>query len=237
MTEIILVHGMNADADSWGEVPRLLADAVKGNVTSVPLPGHDKQIDTSNLLKLFALLLISGGKYVSGLSMADYVSSVVERFPGGTDRDVVLVGHSMGGAVISEVARQYPERISKLVYVAAMLPNEGQSPASIIQWIKASGFSSPQQTWEDFEPHFGQMKLVYQPEEPLTSEFSRTAEFEALPKLYIRCSEDDVIPVELQDAMVQAYTDVVLEPLESSHFPQFALPEKLSGVIAKFLKS
>ncbi|MEP1573574.1 alpha/beta fold hydrolase [Roseibium album] len=80
------------------------------------------------------------------------------------------------------------------------------------------------------------MKLVYQPEEPLTSEFSRTAEFEALPKLYIRCSEDDVIPVELQDAMVQAYTDVVLEPLESNHFPQFALPEKLSGVIAKFLK-
>ncbi|MEP1573575.1 alpha/beta fold hydrolase [Roseibium album] len=144
MTEIILVHGMNADADSWGAVPGLLADAVKGNVTSVPLPGHDKPIDTSNLFKLFALLLISGGKYVSGLSMADYVSSVVERFPGGTDRDVVLVGHSMGGAVISEVARQYPERISKLVYVAAMLPYEGQSPASIIQWIKASGFSSPQ---------------------------------------------------------------------------------------------
>ena len=230
------MHGMNADADSWAEVPGLLADAVDGNVSNFPLPGHDQLIDMSNPFILFAVLLISGGKYTSGLSMADYVSSVAERFPDGTDRDVVLVGHSMGGAVISEVARQYPERISKLVYVAAMLPDEGQSPASIIQWIKESGFSSSQETWEDFEPHLGRMKLVYQPEEPLASEFSRTAEFEALPKLYITCSEDDVISVESQNAMVQAYKDIVLESLESNHFPQFAVPEELSRVIAKFLE-
>lgn len=40
---------------------------------------------------------------------------------------VVLVGHSRGGAVISEVPEQRPERIEALVYVAAFLLRDGES--------------------------------------------------------------------------------------------------------------
>ncbi|TWF71859.1 alpha/beta hydrolase family protein [Kitasatospora viridis] len=41
--------------------------------------------------------------------------------------DVVLVGHSYGGMVISGVANQVPERIAALVYVDAMVPEDGES--------------------------------------------------------------------------------------------------------------
>ncbi len=41
--------------------------------------------------------------------------------------DIVLVGHSYGGMVITGVAHRAPERISRLVYVDAMLPLDAES--------------------------------------------------------------------------------------------------------------
>jgi len=44
---------------------------------------------------------------------------------------VVLVGHSYGGMVIAGVADRVPERIAKLVYFDAILPEDGESVASL----------------------------------------------------------------------------------------------------------
>src|SRR4029453_5006580 len=40
---------------------------------------------------------------------------------------VILVGHSRGGIVITEVAEHRPDRIRSLVYVSAFLPRNGES--------------------------------------------------------------------------------------------------------------
>ena len=40
---------------------------------------------------------------------------------------VILVGHSMGGFVISAAAEQQPETVAKLVYLAAFLLDDGQT--------------------------------------------------------------------------------------------------------------
>jgi pimeloyl-ACP methyl ester carboxylesterase len=45
--------------------------------------------------------------------------------------NIILVGHSYGGMVITGVADRVPERIAKLVYLDAMLPNDGDSVAAI----------------------------------------------------------------------------------------------------------
>jgi len=45
--------------------------------------------------------------------------------------DVVLVGHSYGGMVITGVADKVPHRIAKLVYMDAILPEDGESVASL----------------------------------------------------------------------------------------------------------
>jgi pimeloyl-ACP methyl ester carboxylesterase len=41
--------------------------------------------------------------------------------------DVVLVGHSMGGVVIPRVAEAIPERIARVVWLAAVVTNDGES--------------------------------------------------------------------------------------------------------------
>jgi pimeloyl-ACP methyl ester carboxylesterase len=46
--------------------------------------------------------------------------------------DVVLVGHSFGGMVITGVADRMPDRISHLVYVDAAVPDDGQSMADLV---------------------------------------------------------------------------------------------------------
>jgi pimeloyl-ACP methyl ester carboxylesterase len=45
--------------------------------------------------------------------------------------NVILVGHSYGGMVISGAAEQVPERISQLIYLDAMVPNNGESAKDV----------------------------------------------------------------------------------------------------------
>jgi pimeloyl-ACP methyl ester carboxylesterase len=50
--------------------------------------------------------------------------------------DIILVGHSYGGMVVTGVADRVPDRIRRLVYLDALLPNDGESVMSIVgpQW-------------------------------------------------------------------------------------------------------
>ena len=47
--------------------------------------------------------------------------------------DVILVGHSYGGMIITGVADSIPERIKKLVYLDAILPENNESSLSIME--------------------------------------------------------------------------------------------------------
>ncbi len=45
--------------------------------------------------------------------------------------DVILVGHSYGGMVVTGVADRVPDRIKRVIYLDAMLPNDGDSIATL----------------------------------------------------------------------------------------------------------
>lgn len=230
MTKVIFVHGMNADGESWLTLPDLLGAKGHDVVAPLTLPGHDKR------LRIWDLLL--SGKYTSGLSMDDYVDAVASTFPSGGGRDVALVGHSLGGAVISHVAAKHPDRIAGLIYVAAMLPDTGQSANTLISASQAAG-SGGASFLGDFLPHIGQIRLVKQPEEPLDDVFNRSPAFDALPKSYIICEDDDVIPAKVQRDMLGSYAAAATVPetasLNRSHLPQFDNPEELAAQCSAML--
>ena len=93
---VVLVHGAFADASSWsGVVARLQAKGVQ--VTAPPNPLRGIAIDSA------------------------YIAGVLEQTPG----PVVAVGHSYGGAVITNAAAQ-AKNVVGLVYVAAFAPDEGE---------------------------------------------------------------------------------------------------------------
>jgi pimeloyl-ACP methyl ester carboxylesterase len=98
---VVLVHGAFADSTSWnGVAQRLQADGIKVVAAANPLRGVAED--------------------------ARYVSSLVDSIPG----PVVLVGHSYGGAVISNVTPREP-KVKALVYVAAFAPEVGESAGKL----------------------------------------------------------------------------------------------------------
>jgi pimeloyl-ACP methyl ester carboxylesterase len=95
-TTVVLVHGAFADASSWnGVIERLQAKGVQVTAPANPLRGIS--IDSA------------------------YIAGVLEETPG----PIVAVGHSYGGAVITNAARQ-AKNVVGLVYVAAFATEEGE---------------------------------------------------------------------------------------------------------------
>ena len=105
---VVLVHGAFAESSSWDGVIDRLLDA-----------GHPA-IAAANPLRGLA-------------SDAEAIGDVVRTVEG----PVVLVGHSYGGAVISNVAADAGE-ITGLVYVAGFAPDPGQTAVSLSQMFPGS---------------------------------------------------------------------------------------------------
>src|SRR5215216_3441524 len=98
---VVFVHGAFADASGWnGVIERLQADGVQ--VTAPPNPLRGIAIDYA------------------------YIASFLDQIPG----PVLAVGHSYGGAVITNAATN-ANNVVGLVYVAAFAPDEGETLADI----------------------------------------------------------------------------------------------------------
>jgi pimeloyl-ACP methyl ester carboxylesterase len=66
------------------------------------------------------------------VSLDDSVAAVLEDADQAGFERFVLVGHSLGGVTITETAVRHPERVAGLVYVGALVPGPGESPASLL---------------------------------------------------------------------------------------------------------
>ena len=65
------------------------------------------------------------------IGLSTHIEDIVNVLEFEELEEVVLVGHSYGGMVIAGVADRVPERIAKLVYFDAILPEDGESVASL----------------------------------------------------------------------------------------------------------
>lgn len=66
-----------------------------------------------------------------GINLSTYITDIMNVIKFEDLHDIILVGHSYGGMVISGVAEQMPERIKELVYLDAMVPNDGESAKDV----------------------------------------------------------------------------------------------------------
>ena len=234
---IVLVHGAWMGASSWDRV----ADDLRSrgfNVVAVELPGHGKDPTPAEKLTL-----------------AGYVDTVVAALP--ADGRTVLVGHSMAGMVISGVAEKAPARLSRLVYLAAYLPNDGDSmyklskgdAASLVPkyWTQADAKNhSPasiraEGIVETFCADCGPAERAYlagshkaEAVRPLGTPLKLSAaNFGSVPRVYVHTRRDNAVTFPFQQAMLQKAggAALVLE-LDSSHAPMLSQPAKLADAIA-----
>ena len=66
------------------------------------------------------------------IGLSTHIDDVVNAILFEDLHDIILVGHSYGGMVITGVADRVPDRIKRLVYIDALVPNDGESASSIV---------------------------------------------------------------------------------------------------------
>ena len=109
---VVLVHGAFADASSWnGVIERLQAKGVQAKAPANPLRGISND--------------------------SAYIAGVLEETPG----PVIAVGHSYGGAMITNAAKQ-AKNVVALVYVAAFATEEGEVLGDVEEGSKDSVLNS-----------------------------------------------------------------------------------------------
>jgi pimeloyl-ACP methyl ester carboxylesterase len=110
MASFVLVHGAFGGAISW----RYLAPILRRQGHDVFAPSLTGLGDRVHL----------GGPQTNLTTHIQDIAGIIEHWD---LHDVVLAGHSYGGLVITGVADRLSDRIAHLVYLDAMLPEDGQS--------------------------------------------------------------------------------------------------------------
>ena len=179
---------------------------------------------------------------------ADRVCAVLDR-----GEPAILVGNSMGGIVISQAAARRPDRVERLVYVAAFLPGDGQSLMNLTALPEGAGDQVQANVVVSGAPPVGvlpdathrELNLACSPElsdwavermgpqavAPFAEPVSLGGELERIPRTYVLCTSDRAIPPPLQRRMAteREVTDVV--ELESDHHPQLSRTDELARLL------
>lgn len=231
----VLVHGAWADESAWGFVRNQLA--IKGNVLVVNLPAHGIDLTAVNKITL--------KEYVKK------VAEAVNKQPG----KVILVGHSMAGVVVSQVAEQIPQKISKLVYVAAYLPRNGEDLLSLSKKDVQSLVGTALEFNPDYStatikkevivpavcgdcPDYMKEALVKyhkaEPTKPLGEKVLLTTQFNSVPKYYIHTTNDKAVGYELQQQMVKNNGTIKKTfIMNTSHLPFVVQPQEFVDILTR----
>ncbi len=230
----VLVHGAWHGSWCWRKVVPLFR-AKSHTVFTPDLPGH-----------------YSSAAPCADITLETYVDSISNLIVSNNHK-VILVGHSMAGVIISQVAENVSERIEKLVYLSAFIPDktgslvEKEAKAKVPSVVKEImiddqsneiAFKVSPRIAEIFygdcsveDQVFALGHLQKQPLRPFVDTVSLTKDrFGSVSKVYVECLEDQAIYIEDQRRMHAKIQCEVLT-LRASHSPFFSMPEALVRVL------
>lgn len=221
---VVIVHGAFADGSDWAKVvPYLQAEGVAVTVVQNPLT-----------------------------SLADDVAAT-KRTLNNQPGNVVLVGHSWGGTVISEAGAD--DKVSALVYVAAFAPDAGQAsgeqgkgaptPPGLSQ-LKADSngfiYLTPQGMAKDFAQDLApeQTAVMTATQGPIKAsafdDRTTVAAWKTKPSWYVLATHDRMIHPDVQRSAAKRIGATLTE-LSSSHVPQQSKPAEVAKVILEAVRS
>lgn len=230
-TTLVLVHGGTLTSTMWDPVIERLATPAY----AVDLPGRRyRPADLSKVIR------------------ADWVAAVVEDIESQDLGPVVLAGHSSAGYVIPEVAAALPDRVVQLVFIAATVPADGTRPVDFLKprlrdlaldHVDLVLESTAGKTIGDLRP--GEPPIVTSLEvvendprmgleapRPLHEVYDGWAKVPpALPRTYVRCSQDRVVKAELTELMLPQLGDVVMRDIDAGHDVAREAPAELAALL------
>lgn len=230
----VLINGAWLGAWSWDKVTQRLER--DGHTVLTPeLQGHG-----------------SDQTPVSEISLEGYVSAIGKLIEQ-QSQPVILVGHSMGGIIVSALSERYPERIAGAIYVGAYLLQSGETIAQVSQtapdslvgpnMVFAPDYSTvgikPEAVREVFAAdasqadadRLGQLTRP-EPASPFQTPLTLTPErYGRVPRRYIKTLQDRAVTPALQDAMLSRVPCERVISMNTSHTPFFSAADELAANI------
>lgn len=214
MANYILVHGGDISTDTWNALTKT-NDYPSGGRLGNKIWGHIVCDLETEGHRVFAPTLKDEHKY----GLCDHIQQICDLINTNNLKNVILVGHSYGGMVITGVANKIAEKIAFLVYLDAALPESGQSLFDILTLggldpIKVVG-GTPKAYMEKLQ--FDAQKI------------------KPLPKVFIFCTESEFAPVisNVKKKIAIAQEEWRCFELPTSHIPQCTMPSELSELLLK----
>jgi len=232
MSTYVLIHGSWHGGWCWDKV-KLLLEQDGHQVIAPDLPGHGQDKTP-----------------ISEITLQRFVDRVCQVLDTQTE-PVILVGHSMGGIVVTQTAEYRPDKINMLVYLCAFLPRSRESLLQLAQQDNETlilpnliineeqGYHSVKE--EAIQDVFYQdcsnedvarAKLRLAPKEALAPVATpvQTSDdiYGSIPRIYIECLRDQTIGRSLQKQMYTATPCQQILSLNTGHSPFFSAPEALA---------
>lgn len=228
---VVLVHGAWHGAWCFAALQHALDDlGVPSH--AVDLPGHGVSVEP----------------FTDLYGDAQHVVRVLEQLRG----PVVLVGHSYGGAVVTEAAARRPEGVAHLVHLTAFALREEESVMGMLSSIpdarvrlgaamrfRDDGTSvldheaAVPALYGDCPPAAVRAALPRLSAQPMLN-FSQPvtgSTLGILPSTYVRCLRDEAIHVRHQDAMAERCDEVVT--LDCDHSPFISRVADTAALLAR----
>jgi pimeloyl-ACP methyl ester carboxylesterase len=232
LDRIVLVHGAWHGAWCWEMLAPLLEE--RGyEVSTLDLPGlGDDRTPRQDV------------------TLSSYIDRVVGVVDSGRT-PVLLVGHSMGGVPISGAGEVGPGMIGKLVYLAALLPQDGESLLAVAG-VGAAGSQVIQPNTGDGAhavdrsiarqlfynccaaevAERASQRLRPQALGPLHTPVTLTEErWGRIPKTYIVCARDHALPTAQQLLMCERRSEVKKLVMDTDHSPFYSDPDGLAQIL------
>jgi pimeloyl-ACP methyl ester carboxylesterase len=224
MNNIVLVHGGFVDGSGWEGVYRTLKkDGYNVSIVQNPT-----------------------------LSLADDVA-VTKRTLASQDGPVILVGHSYGGAVITEAGND--PKVVGLVYITAFAPDKGESVATLIKdpppGAPVPPILPPQDGYlfldrgkfrASFAADVDAERAAFMADsqvpwgvEALSGKISEPA-WKAKPSWYMIATDDKMIPPDAQRSMSKRAGSTAVE-VKGSHAIYVSQPEAVAALVEQAAKS
>ena len=241
MARFVLVAGACHGAWCWERVIPLL-EARGHRVETAELPGMGA--DRTPLAGL------------DMMAWARAVAKVIDSDP----EPVIMVGHSRGGAVISQTAELVPDRIRLNVYLTALLLEDGEAGFDVLKLVPEGTFTPPAMIptedgsavtfdpaeagpllYQHTEPALVARAIAHMTPEPqfgLTQPLSLSAErYGQVPRAYIECLDDLTLPLAAQRALYARQPCDHIRSIDSDHCPNYSAPEELAGMLDDLAKA
>jgi pimeloyl-ACP methyl ester carboxylesterase len=226
MATFVLVHGGWDGAWAWRGIARELQAA-----------GHD----------VFTPTLTGSGERVHlatpDIDLDTHILDVVNVLRYENLDEVILVGYSYGGMVVTGVAEQVPERISQLVYLDAFVPEDGQTLGDMVDPAVNAAFVQLAEIYGEGwrYPHNPpdadrRTSLLRKPtEQPLRVGNPAAA---AIKRIYVHftAKPDDSVTKPIMQRIAQRVRAAgwQVRELPYDHFPQLDYPRDIANLLHEF---